>query len=560
MRARPWLALALLLIVLVAACTPPTEEQLAAWAAYSAARATEAAANQQIAAAKATEAAAAAEIARLTVAASQPLTATAALTTTAALADTATPEPPTATPVPPTVTPTETPSPTPVPPTATPVPPTATPVETPSPTPVPPTATPVPPTATPSPTPIPPTATPTSTPSPTPIPPTATPVPPTATPTRMPSPTPVPPTATPVPPTATSAPPTPTRISAVDALATAAAPRTTPSFGPRFPPLLFFQVTPVPGGPAAEPPAAATPVAPTVPPAAVTSPAAVASPTAVTSPTATSTPAIPTATPTPPPAGAVAVTSAQANLRGGPGMDFPVVGEATAGQSFDVTGSNAGQTWWQVCCVDGRPGWVSSSIVAFSGDAAAVPVVGPLLPDDLEAAWDLRWECHAEGCPQDECFGESQATTLQARTERWLEVQREATWAEECGEREEWITQVDRYTGREQTVADPPLFEIWAGASPGPANRAVDLLDRTLALWCTDTRTREVDQGSGWTVVYEGDACYDTRSGVLVTLQYVKRWLFSGEFEGQQYDRAYFGDYEVYQQILTSTNAPLTGD
>lgn len=243
-------------------------------------------------------------------------------------------------------------------------------------------------------------------------------------------------------------------------------------------------------------------------------------------------------------------------------MEFDVVGTASQGTALDVFGSNSDRTWWQVCCVNGKPGWVSQVVAAFQGDSSTVPIVSPLMPDDLEATWAVRWECHAEGCVQEECLGESQANTLQVRSIRWLEVKREATWVEECGEREEWIAQVDRYTGQEQQAqgGDAPLFNIFAGVNPGPENRSIDLLDRRLSLWCTDKRTKEVEQGKGWTVVFEGEACYDRQSGVLTTMQYVKRWLFSGDFEGKSYDRQYFGDYEVYQQILTGTNAPLSGD
>ena len=256
------------------------------------------------------------------------------------------------------------------------------------------------------------------------------------------------------------------------------------------------------------------------------------------------------------------VRNSQVNLRGGPGTEFGVVGTATQGKALDVFGSNADRSWWQTCCIDGKPGWVSKTVVTFQGDPAKVPEAPPLIPDDLQVDWAVRWECHAEGCVQEECLGQSQASTLQVRSARWLEVKREATWVDECGKREEWITQVDRYTGQEQQVsgADGPLFSIFAGAAPGPENRTFELLGRNLSLWCTDTRTKEVEQGKGWTVVFEGQACYDRKSGILATMQYLKRWLFSGESEGKQYDRQYFGDYEVYQQLLTGANAPLSGD
>jgi hypothetical protein len=103
------------------------------------------------------------------------------------------------------------------------------------------------------------------------------------------------------------------------------------------------------------------------------------------------------------------------------------------------------------------------------------------------------------------------------------------------------------------------LFNIWQGANPGPANRSVELAGATLALWCSETRTQEVAQTGGWTAAFEGQACYDTRSGVLALMQYVKRWLFTGTTGGQTFDREYFGDYEVIQQVLLDTNAPLSG-
>lgn len=269
-----------------------------------------------------------------------------------------------------------------------------------------------------------------------------------------------------------------------------------------------------------------------------------------------------TATPAPTPTtfGTAIVTSAQANMRGGPGTTFPVVATSRQGNSLQVTGSNADQSWWQVCCIDDQTGWVSQSVIRFQGDRQTVPVIGPLMPDDLNASWALRWECHGSGCKQEECLGQSKADALRVIDGRWLEVTRQATWPDGCGEPEDWLTQVDRYTGKErQSSASATLFNIWEGANPGSGNRTVDLMDSKLSVWCTDSRTREVEQQDGWTVLYEGQACYDTEAGVLALMQYVKRWLYSGTVNGQTFDREYFGDYEVYQQVLTGANAPLTG-
>lgn len=265
-------------------------------------------------------------------------------------------------------------------------------------------------------------------------------------------------------------------------------------------------------------------------------------------------------TPTPTPVGQVLVTSQQANVRGGPGMAFDVLATARRGDTLNVYGSDAARNWWRVCCVDDQAGWVSRTIVRLLGDEQAVPVIGPLLPDDLNATWAMRWECHGRGCDQETCTGQSQANASRVVNDRWLEVKRTATWEDDCGEAEDWLTQVDRYTGRERrSGAAPPLFNIWQGADPGLANRSAELAGAALSLWCTDTRTQEQPQADGWTAVFEGQACYDTESGILALMQYVKRWLYSGVIEGQTFEDQYFGDYEVIQQVLTDTNAPLSG-
>jgi len=212
-----------------------------------------------------------------------------------------------------------------------------------------------------------------------------------------------------------------------------------------------------------------------------------------------------------------------------------------------------------VCCVNDKPVWVNDSVVTLLGARDVVPIRSPLMPDKLEATWAIHWVCSGEECPQPECFGESKAQTLQVRDIRWLEVKREATWPDQCGKKEDWLVQVDRYSGQEtQAPTDPPLFYMWMGANPGPENRTMEHLGRTLSLWCTDTRTREVTQAGGWTVVIEGQACYDRGSGVLVTMEYTKRWLFTGTNGGKKYERQYFGDNEVYQQMLTGTNVPMS--
>jgi len=144
-------------------------------------------------------------------------------------------------------------------------------------------------------------------------------------------PTPVPPTATPVPPAAAVVPPTPTPVPPTP---TAVPPTNTP-----LPPT----PTPLPPTP--------TPVPPT------------------------NTPVPPTPTPQPP---QVAVKGQTMNVRNGPGATFGVIATARQGQTFDLTGRNPDSSWLQVCCFDGKSGWVSAGLVTVTGDVAAVPV-----PKDL---------------------------------------------------------------------------------------------------------------------------------------------------------------------------------
>jgi Bacterial SH3 domain len=304
-------------------------------------------------------------------------------------------------------------------------------------------------------------------------------------------------------------------------------------------------------------PAAATPVAAITVTASITATVAASAPMTATSAAPAT---VVTQTLATPAAVATVMAGKQAiNVRGGPGVQFGIVGTLPAGQALGVIGTDAKRAWWQVCCVSGRPGWVSDGVVTFEGQRQAVPITPPLMPDQLQASWALHWQCYGQNCTQPECVGQSTAQTGKVLDERWLEVKREATWPDKCGQPENWLSQVDRYTGQEPQSTGGPLFYIWMGANPGPESRSIDLLGRKLSLWCTGTRTREVDGGQGWTFAYEGEACYDRASGVVVTLQYTKRWLFTGNYQGKTYNKEYLGSYEVYQQILTDTNAPLSG-
>jgi hypothetical protein len=127
--------------------------------------------------------------------------------------------------------------------------------------------------------------------------------------------------------------------------------------------------TPVPPTPTTEPPTATS--APTATPAPTETPA----PSETPAPTATT---APSPTPDKPQA---TVKGTAINVRGGPGTDFPVIGQGQGGQSYEIVGRNDGSTWLDLCCFDGKVGWVSVDLVDTTADLAAIAV-----PQDLPVA------------------------------------------------------------------------------------------------------------------------------------------------------------------------------
>jgi hypothetical protein len=84
------------------------------------------------------------------------------------------------------------------------------------------------------------------------------------------------------------------------------------------------------------------------------------------------------------------VTSATLNVRGGPGMGYPVLSVAHAGQGFTITGRTA-DGWLRVSLDSRGSGWVSSDYVVMIGDlnsvlevstAAADPVTSGSRPEE----------------------------------------------------------------------------------------------------------------------------------------------------------------------------------
>lgn len=269
---------------------------------------------------------------------------------------------------------------------------------------------------------------------------------------------------------------------------------------------------------------------------------------------------------------AVIITEdARANVRSGPALDAPIVAKANPGDEFQVSGRSEDGEWWQICCIAGsnddeeeeatESAWVSSVVIELQGNADAVPVIEPLLPTELEASWQVEWECGSERCEIRACDGTVSARVNEETTEQWLQVEHSVAWEDGCFEEDNWVFEVDRFTGQERSGAyvDDFRYNYWLGSQPGPATHVFTLDDgRQVAVWCGTEQQFDVPVGDGWTNAIQGYTCHDVRTGEMVYITYTTRWLYTGTYEGQNYDRAYFGDYETLEQYLIETNAELS--
>ncbi len=263
------------------------------------------------------------------------------------------------------------------------------------------------------------------------------------------------------------------------------------------------------------------------------------------------------------------VSNRSVNVRSGPGLSFAVVAGARQGAIFEAIGRSEDDGWWRICCVRGPDdgpeeatlrAWISDVVVTANEVAQDLPVLGAVFPDDLEAQWAVNYACGSDRCDVVQCAGEIVADVRSADDPKWLEIERKITWSDACGENSTWLHQIDRIDGSEryQNTADLFLFHFWAGVEPGPINSLFLLDDQSeVKTWCSEEQEVDLEEGEGWSARYNGMTCHDVRTGMLVSMKYTKRWLFTGAFDGDEYENAYFGDYEIYEVRLVDTNAEL---
>jgi len=265
----------------------------------------------------------------------------------------------------------------------------------------------------------------------------------------------------------------------------------------------------------------------------------------------------------------VTVKNSQVNIRSGPGLEHQPITTATSGTVFKTYGKSSGG-WWRICCFQGvndepdrptQPAWVSGQVVEANADAQALSVLASLFPENLTATWDVNYKCASDRCVKRACTAAVVAKERNDLDKFWLVIDREVKWVDGCGQDSILRHQLDRFDGRDLYAGQAEVFltDYWHGANPGPVNSVFTYSDgRNVMAWCDDQLTGEAQEDDAWLNTYGGVACYDLRTGTLLSMSYIKRWLFSGEHASEQYNRAYFGDFEIYEVTLKNTNAELS--
>lgn len=283
------------------------------------------------------------------------------------------------------------------------------------------------------------------------------------------------------------------------------------------------------------------------------------------------------ATPTPTPAPAqgekryvtVATQGVRANLRSGAGTNFDIVTKINPGVALEVLGKSQDSRWYKVVVpanagATAKEAWISADLVSQGGAPGTLPVAASggdiLLNSDLKTDWKVDWSCNSDRCQVKQCTADVTAQVNRAVTDGFLPVEHAVKWADQCFNTDSWTFEVNQTTGKEKTGEAEKnfLYGYWLGAEPGEANGVFPVDDtRGVLVYCSGPHKVEIEEGGGWTTVYEGNTCHDMKTGMLVYMNYIKRWLYTGEFQGKTYERAYFGDSEKLEQKLVDSNVAL---
>ena len=80
------------------------------------------------------------------------------------------------------------------------------------------------------------------------------------------------------------------------------------------------------------------------------------------------------------PEGVTGIVSRSANLRSGPGTDYPIAGQASQGDQVTLLEQNADGTWYKVCCSNDNEVWIAGFLLDIDGDAAGLPKAEGIAP------------------------------------------------------------------------------------------------------------------------------------------------------------------------------------
>lgn len=83
------------------------------------------------------------------------------------------------------------------------------------------------------------------------------------------------------------------------------------------------------------------------------------------------------------------ITADAVNIRSGPATTFALVGSAVNGESFPIEARNAAGDWWQICCINGKPGWVWGELATVENAAhvaVAADIPTPVQPTPVAVA------------------------------------------------------------------------------------------------------------------------------------------------------------------------------
>ncbi len=74
------------------------------------------------------------------------------------------------------------------------------------------------------------------------------------------------------------------------------------------------------------------------------------------------------------------IASNTINVRGGPGVAYPVIGSLNSGASAPIVGRSQNSAWWQIDQGGDAPGWVASEVVTTDGDTSTISVITDIAP------------------------------------------------------------------------------------------------------------------------------------------------------------------------------------